>query len=170
MLLLCLAGLLLRAVATAACLMPASPVTTYSTQPTYRSPALETWPTYKNFPLARRGFGIPGEDQLFAVSLPLPNKKLCSLEITMRLRRLGSSALNDRLWIGFAPFAGPALLYGRRPWGGDLPSTLEKSYRFTLPVAEINRRIFSGQTTTYLDFALHDDTAVDSISFRMQVH
>ena len=65
---------------------------TYATPPIYRSQALANWPTYKNFPLARRGFGVPGEDQLFAVSLPLPNKKLCSLEVTMRLRRLGRGA------------------------------------------------------------------------------
>ena len=160
---------LAQSVAWAACLMPAS-VATYSGPNVQRSHELQVWPTYKNFPLGRRGFGVSGEDQLFAVSLPLPNRKLCSLEVTMRLRRVGASGLNDRLWIGFAPFTGPALVYGRRPWAGDAPTVLEKEYRFSLSVAEINRRIFSGQAGAHLDFAIHDDTAVDSISLRVWVY
>lgn len=118
-----------------------------------------------------RGYDEPGEDKLFATSIPIPKRNVCSVRVEVRLRRKLSGGLsfefNDFIQLGFAPLAPVgvrrSLLRGG-VWIGEAPSVQVKSLQLTLPAPDVNRYLEQTKGPYLLDVLVHDDTEVDYVT------
>lgn len=139
------------------------------------SPQLLASPSARNYPAGRvRRMGQAGEDFIFLASLPLPARKLCSAEVEIHVRRRTngpSFEFNDFLLVGFAPFGSSGtrkVLFDGPIWAGDPPRISEKTARIPLPASELNTFVLLTPGPHFLDFVLHDDTAVDFVRLRVR--
>jgi hypothetical protein len=130
----------------------------------------------KVYPQGRvRRFDEDGEDLLFLTSLRLPERKICSAQFEIRVRRRANGGLsyefNDFLQLGFAPFGESGehkSLFRAAIWLGDPPGLIAKTAQIPLPASELNRFVLLTPAPHYLDIMLHDDTTVDYVKLTLR--
>lgn len=112
---------------------------------------------------------------LFLTSLLLPDRKICSAQFEIHVRRNpkaeASYDFNDFLLLGFAPFAPSGerkILFRGGIWVGDPPDLLVKTVRIPLPAVEMNRFVLLTGGPHYFDIVLHNDTAVDYVKLMLR--